>query len=205
MTGESDATDIADATTVLLLAPNVEGRSVDACVRALARVDEELDRAVAVTVGSSAADWLSRWGEGPMAATPVTCVDVDDVTRSAATESRARSGDAANAAVETVADPADLESLGRRISDVLQRADESGETAAVAVHSLTGILGHVDERVAFKFVYTLGEVVRRIDGTVVFHLDPDAHDAETVETFRIGCDEVVEFGRGSDRKRNRET
>ncbi|WP_415378619.1 hypothetical protein [Halosimplex sp. TS25] len=190
MTGGSDDGDaLADATTVLLLAPDVQSRSMDACVRAFRRIDDSIDRVAAVTLTGSASEWLSLWTHSTLSGTkPVTCVEVDETTRSAAV---ATDG-ATDATVERVSDPTDLEALGRRISDVLERADDAGDDVGVAVHSLTGILRHVDESTAFKFVYTLGEVTRRVDGVAFFHLDPDAHEPTTVETFRILCDTVVQ-------------
>lgn len=187
------ATDIGDATTVLLLAPDAYDRSTDACVTVLDHLGDRIDRAVPVTVSLSAAEWLSLWERGADTGPPIAaCVDVDRPTRSTAP-----SVDADGAApVERVVDPTDLEALGRRISDVLQRADDAGDRIGVAVHSLTAVLEHADEPTAFKFVYTLGEVARRVDGIVVFHLDPGAHDDETVETFRIVCDAVVDTDHG---------
>ncbi|WP_123536195.1 DUF7504 family protein [Halosimplex salinum] len=191
-TGTDRASEIDGATTVLLLAPNVQDRSMDACARALRGRSGRLDRVVAVTVTGSAADWLSMWDRTSTGEPkPVTCVDVDGDTRSAASVSSAPSG-----AVERVSDPTDLESLGRRISDVVQRADETDDRVGIAIHSLTGMLQHVDDQTAFKFVYTLGEVIRRVEGTAFFHLDPAAHDQETIETFRIVCDAVVHADRG---------
>ncbi|MFC7140215.1 hypothetical protein ACFQMA_10270 [Halosimplex aquaticum] len=190
MSGSDGGTAFADATTVLLLASDVQNRSIDAGVRALRRVDEHVDRAAAVTIRQSASEWLSLWDRSPLSATmPVTCVDVDEDTRSAATEADGSS----DPTVERVSDPTDLEALGRQISDVLERADDEDDDVGVVVHSLTGVLRYVDESTAFKFVYTLGEVTRRVDGVVFFHLDPEAHDPASVETFRILCDAVVQF------------
>ncbi|ELZ27607.1 hypothetical protein C475_06795 [Halosimplex carlsbadense 2-9-1] len=187
------AADIGDATTVLLLASDAYDRSADACVTVLDRLGDRIDRAVPVTISLPAAEWLALWEREADTGPPLAaCVDVDRPTRSAA-----GAGDAHDTVpVERVVDPTDMEALGRRISDVLQRADDAGERVGVAVHSLTGVLGHVDESTAFKFVYTLGEVARRVDGIVVFHLDPEAHDDETVETFRIVCDAVVDTDSG---------
>jgi hypothetical protein len=194
--GVRGAVDIGDATTVLLLAPEVRTRSTDACVAVLDGLGDRIDRAVPVTISLSAAEWRSVWEreveDGP---TLQACVDVDQETRSTV---EATDG-GPTVPIERVTDPTDLEALGRRVSDVLQRADEAGDSVGVAVHSLTGVLGHVDESTAFKFVYTLGEIARRVDGVVVFHLDPTAHDDETVETFRIVCDAIV----GADRDRSR--
>ncbi|QPV61674.1 hypothetical protein I7X12_13030 [Halosimplex litoreum] len=187
------AADIGDATTVLLLAPDAYDHSTDACVTVLDRLGDRIDRAIPVTISLPAAEWLSQWERGADTGPPLAaCVDVDRPTRSAAGAATADS----TVPVERVVDPTDLEALGRRISDVLQRTADAGDRVGVAVHSLTGVLQHVDEPTAFKFVYTLGEVARRVDGIVVFHLDPGAHDDDTVETFRIVCDAVVDTDRG---------
>lgn len=191
--GIRGAADIGDETTVLVLAPDVGKRSVDACVAVLDRLGDRIDRVVPVTISLAPEEWLSMWErESTTEQTLATCVDVDRTTRSVAEAGAAGSA----VTVERVDDPTDLETLGRRVSDVLQRADDAGDSVGVAVHSLTDLVRHVDEPTAFKFVYTLGEVARRVDGLVVFHLDPTAHDDETVETFRIVCDAVVDASRG---------
>lgn len=189
MTGDtSGAAALDGATTVLLLAPDVHGASLDACAKSLRRLDDQIDRAVAATVARSPAEWVEAWERQPGTRTAaITCIDVDDDTRAAANSP----DQPTDAAVEHVSNPGDMERLGRRISDVLQRADDDGERVGVVFHSLTDVLRHVDDQTAFRFVYTLGEVLRRVDGVAFFHLDPDAHDSEVVETFRLVCDAVV--------------
>jgi len=200
VTGDLRATvDIGDATTVLLLAPDLQEQSTDACMAVLDGLGERVDRVVPVTVTHDASEWLSLWerevDDGPAVA---ACVNVDRTTRSTV-----ETVDEPVVPVERVSDPTDLETIGRRVSDALQRADEAGDSVGVAVHSLTGLLEHVDEPTGFKFVYTLGEVARRVDGVVVFHLDPNAHDDETVETFRIVCEAVVDATHGRSRSVDR--
>jgi len=189
MTDDSDAA--ADqAATVLLLAP--EAGSTAGVLSAAALDDDRPDRVVAVTVTGTAERWLDGWNRRTQSDPAVTCVDVDGATRSTASES-----DRVGPGVERehVADPAALEELGRTVSDVLQRADDEGESVALFVHTLDDLLAHVDEATAFKFVYTLGEVVRRVDGIAYFHLDPDGRDRETIENVSIVCDRTVEIDR----------
>lgn len=192
-----DVVNLSETTLVLLLAPAVRDRPMNACVRALEGIGDDIDRVVAVTVAGSARDWLSIWdGAVPSDAMPVTCIDVDTGARSMTQPVSA----GATTQVERVHDPTDLEAVGRRVSDVLDTADEADEATGIVVHSLSGILQHVDESTAFKFVYTLGEVIRRVDGIVFFHLDPGAHDTETVETFRVVCDAVIDWDRAGRRQ-----
>jgi len=188
MTDHSDTA--ADRTaTVLLLAPEVR-RTTGVLSAAALDGDRRPDRAVAVTVTGTARRWVDGWKRRAGTSTAVTCVDVDGDTRSTASAS---ARDDPDVSVERVADPAAPEKIGRTVSDVLQRADDGGESVALFVHTLDDLLAHVSEATAFKFVYTLGEVVRRVDGTAYFHLDPDAHAAKTVQTFAVACDQTVEL------------
>jgi len=183
-----------DPATVLLLAPDIGSTAGEVVAAAL---EERPDRVVAVTVAGTAERWLDGWRRSASSspATSVTCVDVAGDTRSVTAEAE-RLGDdhdGTGVAVERVRDPTALEELGRTVSDVLQRADEADERVAVVVHTLSDLCTHVDEATAFKFVYTLGEVVDRVDAAAYFHLDPAAGGPETVETFSVVCDDVVEL------------
>lgn len=188
--GDDAAGVLGDATAALVLAPSVRDTAASATAALLESGERTHDRVVAVTVGQSADSWLRAWDRHVDAATKVSCVDVAVGTRSAATTD----GGARKIPFEQITEPADLESLGRTISDVLERTNDNGERVGLAVHSLTDLLGFVDEPTVFKFVYTLGEVVRRVDGAVYFHLDPAAHDEESVDTFAAACDAVVDVG-----------
>jgi len=189
----TDAAD-PDVTTELVLAPAVGSASVGACLDRIASDEPGFDSVVAVTVTGSAADWLERWDRhDELSSTSVTCVDATERTRSTAFSGADPTREVtADATVQRVDRATDLERVGRKVSDVLQRADEGGERVGVAVHSLSDVVQRVDEATAFKFAYTLGEVVRRVDGTAYFHLDPAAHDEETVETFTVVCDRVTD-------------
>ena len=174
--------------SVLLLAPDARDTATSAAAL-LESESESLDHVVGVTVTESAASWVRAWERHAGASTRVSCVDVDGRTRAVA-------GDGGESVVPAVEDTQDLETLGRTVSDVLERATDGGERVGLAVHSVSDLLYHVDASAAFKFVYTLGEVVRRVDGTVYFHLDPAAHDAETIDTFAAACDAVVHLDGG---------
>lgn len=193
MTGGGDGSDVlTEAKSVLLLAPAVRDAGASAVARLFENGSEPLDRVVAVTVTQSAERWFDAWKRHADAMTDVSCIDVDSGTRSTMTAD----GGCTTMPVEQVAKPSDLETLGRAISDVLEQSRDEGERVGLAVHSVTDLLHHVDEATVFKFVYTLGEVVRRVDGTVYFHLDAGAHDAETVNTFAAACDAIVELNGG---------
>jgi hypothetical protein len=187
MTGDRAGV-IDDATSVLLLAPAVRDAAAGAAAKLLEKDSQTHDRVVAVTFSQSAESWTRVWDRHVGVATNVSCIDVDCGTRAASAD-----GGSAAVPVERVAKPADLKTLGRTVSNVLEQASDRGERVGLAIHSLTDLVHHVDEPTAFKFVYTLGEVVRRVEGTVYFHLDPGAHDDESIDTFAAACDAVVDI------------
>ncbi|MFB6150438.1 MAG: hypothetical protein ABEJ40_01405 [Haloarculaceae archaeon] len=179
--------DLEDATSVLVLALAVRSAVVDAYANLIDC--DEFDRVIAATVSRPPADWEHQ-DDCPMR---VSRIDVNGHTRSAADagpEGAALPPDA------EVSDPTDLEKLGRAMSDALERANEEGDRAALVVHSVSDLLHHSDEATVFKFVYTLGEVVRRADGKVYFHFDSRAHEADTLDMFETACDAVAELDGG---------
>jgi hypothetical protein len=192
MTEDVDgATVLDEATSVLLLAPAVGDAAASATATLLDRSGREYDRAVAVTIAESVDSWIRAWERHADSTTELSCIDVECETRSTTVSGADSSTTAAH--VERVSEPADLEQVGRRISEVAERASDDGDRVGLAVHSLTDLLQAVDEPTVFKFVYTLSEIFRRVDGTVYFHLDAAAHDEETVDTFRVVCDALVEL------------
>lgn len=182
--------DVLDrATSVLLLAPMVRDTATSAAATLLEQGSRTHDHVVGVTITPSAESWVRAWDRHADSSTRVSCIDVDGGTRAVA----ASDGGQVEPSVEQVADPSDLETLGRAISDVLERSTDNGDRIGLAVHSVSDLLHHVDESTTFKFVYTLSEVVRRVDGTVYFHVDEAAHEGETVDTIATTCDAVVEL------------
>jgi hypothetical protein len=192
MTEGSDPTDaLADAASVLMIAPDVRDAPVSAYSGLITNGETAPDRVVGVTVGQSPSAWLDAWRRQAGPAGPsLTCVDVESVTRSATAETGV---DQPAATLRTVADATDLESLGETVTGELADADGVDDRVAVCVHSLSDLLEHVGEERAFAFLCTLGERVREYDAVVFAHLDASAHDERTVEVFSAVCDAVVEF------------
>jgi hypothetical protein len=191
MTDENTGADaLGAASSVLVTTPDVRDAPVSACHGLLSNSGGDVDRVVGVAVCRSATDWLDAWERaGDGAATELTCVDVESSTRSAAAS--AGGGGRPAATVRSVPDATDLETLGDTLTDLLTAADE--ERVAVCLHSLSDLLGQVDQRSAFKFVTTLSELARAHDGVAYVHLDSRAADARTVDVFSTAVDAVVEF------------
>lgn len=201
MTGRSDG-EPPDAgsggTNVLLEAPSFADAGDERCVRLLRRAPSPA-AVLYVTLVQSPDRRLDAWrahaGEPPSTVGFVTAGEPATPTRSAV---RGATGDAGRAGppgvpVETVAEPADLTGLGIAVGKVLDRWDD-GRRPAVCLHSLTPLLQHADHERAFRFLHTLTGRLRRAGAAAHYHLDPGAHDRQTLHTLHPLFDAVVEAG-----------
>ncbi|MFB9806276.1 hypothetical protein ACFFQF_13725 [Haladaptatus pallidirubidus] len=58
--------------------------------------------------------------------------------------------------------------------------------------SITAMLRHVNRTIAFRFVHSLTNSLRRFDVDAHFHMHPQAHDEETIAMFRPLFDTVID-------------
>ncbi len=84
--------------------------------------------------------------------------------------------------------PEDLTGIEIAATDTLPYDD--GETA-FCFDSLTALLQYVDPDRAYRFVHALVERLWAAEAYAHFHMDPGAHDAETVVTLAALFDAVV--------------
>jgi len=174
--------DLANASTVLVLAPPVED---DPAARADLLASADPDRLIVVPVGSTPAAWGDVFEHPALSATQVSYVDVKTAVSTAA--------DAATdgpEAVATISSPADLATLGSVLNDGLAHAVETDECVCMSLDSVSDMLGFVDREFLFRFLHTLGARVHRVDGVAYYHLDADA-DEELRSLFVQICDAVV--------------
>ena len=70
-------------------------------------------------------------------------------------------------------------------------ADEN-EHIAVCFNSITSLLQYADLQRGFRFLHVVTGRVKTVGGVGHFHIDPDAHDAQTLATLKGLFDAVVE-------------
>ncbi len=176
---------------VLLLAPSVGGHEDEVCGELLHGPGER-EHALLVTCMESPAERLDVWtdheGGRPENA---TVVDVEPVARSTAATAAGTDG-APNAVVESVDAETDLAGLGEVIDRHLSDLAATGE-ATVCVHSVSDLLQRAEEPAVFKFLEVLTRTVDRAGAVAHYHMNPDVHDPETVETFEVLFDSVVDL------------
>ncbi|WP_415378762.1 hypothetical protein [Halosimplex sp. TS25] len=176
---------------VLVLAPSVGGQQSDICGELLHGPDGR-SHGLLVTCMESPAERLAAWTDHDHAEPgDATVIDVETAARStAAVDAEATAP--TNAVVEVVPAEADLVDLGETVDRHLSRLTTDGETA-VCVHSVSDLLQRADERAVFKFLEVLTSSVDGADAVAHYHMNPDVHDAETVRTFEVLFDSVVDL------------
>lgn len=184
------AGEVADASNVLVLDSAECGRADDVCFDLLA--DEQVSRtnALLATYGRTPDEcineWVSQIGTRPA---NLRIVSVGEGTRSAVAQA---SGDAPMPpVVETVEHPADLTSLGIKLSEQLQRWSGDGNHVTFCFDSVDDLLRTVDAKTAFRFLHVLTGRFAAADATAHYHLDADAFDDRTVNTIKTLFDAAV--------------
>jgi len=131
-------------------------------------------------------------------------VSVEDSTRSVAADAGAPATGGpslpeTNAPIETVTSPNDLTGLGIRITEFLTDWAENDNRTVVCFDSLTALLQYVELETAYEFLHILTGRLASVDAFAHFHMDPEAHDSQTIEILTGLMDGVVEVDEAGDR------
>lgn len=187
--------------SVLLLAPAMDRRADEACTE-LSCPNEPSDvDLLSVSLDGSVDDVLDRWNRHAGASPGrLAVVTTGDAMRSAAA---AAGGDAPvpgegtrivdeNVSTTFVSDAGDLTGLGIKVSQCLSAWDGEDDLA-VCVRSLTTLLQFSDLKRVFRFVHVLTQRLKSAGAVAHFHMDPGAHDRQTLATLESLFDAVYEL------------
>lgn len=180
---------------VLVVGPGVGDVTDELCARLSTGV-HPTETALGVTVVQSPDDRRRRWERfGSLDGIATDFVDIQSTTRAASAHADT-SSTVPPTSVQRVEDPTDLAAINRAITARLDAADG---TTTLCFHSLTDLLNYVETERALEFLHALAEAVTAAGAYAHYHLDVDAHDAETIELFGTVTDRVIELSRdGSD-------
>lgn len=151
--------------SILLQAPGFGDGGVDACVDLV--VAAEPSNVLFVSYGGDPSERLARCRERGLDPEATMAVVVGDVG----------GGVDGFDAVETLSAPSDLTGLGIAVTEAL--ADVEGRTA-VCLDSVTALLQYVDFETAFEFLHVFVGRCYRQEAVGHLHVDPGAHDEQTV-------------------------
>lgn len=185
-----EQTDISRNT--LFLSPAHDAATDRACIDHLIQHTPERTNILAVTLTQSPDERIEIWrrlvGDAIPANTSFVCVD--ESTRSASSTSV--KGCYGKVSVEIVSSPGDLTNLGVAITNTLSEWSENDQQSVLCFHSLTPILQYVEPRDLFRFLHVLIQNVKSTGTIAHYHLDPTAHDEQTVNLFKSVVDSVID-------------
>jgi hypothetical protein len=185
---------------VLVLAPTMEDASDEMCGDLMTCAPPGETALLAVSLLGTPDSVLDAWRGHSPAQLParVGIVTCDDMTRSAAS-SAGNTTTLLNGrvAVTSVNEPSDLTGLGIRMSQCLSNWKGEGNQVVVCFDSLTTLLQYVEVQRAFQFLHVLTKRIASIGGVAHFHMDPGAHDEQTVTTIRSLFDTVLTYEDGA--------
>jgi len=174
------AAEVADARNVLLCAPSMSGAEREVCSDLLLAGDPGATGVLWVTFRRDARACVDQWTAG-----------TDRQPRDGAVIAVGDTADAVDvdwAATETLSSPSDLTGLGIAVGEFL--SEWEGDLM-VCFDSLTAMLQYVELETAYEFLHTLTGQLYAADARAHFHVDPTAHDAETVEAVKMLVDAVA--------------
>ncbi|QLH76756.1 hypothetical protein HZS55_05310 [Halosimplex rubrum] len=192
---EQSQTSIRPGDNVLVCCPSFTGAEPRACLDLLTPDGSTDVHALSVLFTQSPGDHVDAWqriaGAYP---TRMRIVAVDADARSDRTDETA--GPDADRSVERVGSPHNLTRLGIRVADCLDEWDGSAETVVVCFQSLTTLLQYVDVESAVEFLDVVTERCAATDAVAHYHLDPEAHDDETIDRLSELFETTLRFDDG---------
>jgi len=187
---------VSPGDSVLLLSSPMERTDADYCLAAENAAPPAESNVLSVTLNESADAVAERWircvGRLPGQLAVIT---VGDTNRGAAATDggggpSGPSGYDMSTAV--VSSPGDLTGLGIKLSQCLSAWDDHDDETTVRFDSLTTLLQFADLKRSFRFIHVLTGRISSAGAVGYFHLDPGAHDEQTLATLRGLFDVVLE-------------
>ncbi len=180
--------------SVLLLAPSLSDHEDDVCADLLEPEADRATNALWVSYTKPPDAQLRRWrAAGGGTPAEVGIVSVDEASRSVSATTGTDSGPGfPSQPTETVTSPNDLTGLGITITEHLTEWNGNGNRTVMCFDSLTGMLQYVDLDTAYEFLHVILGRIQAVDAVAHFHMDPGAHDQQTVATITSLFDAAVE-------------
>ncbi|MFB6267178.1 MAG: hypothetical protein ABEI31_05930 [Halodesulfurarchaeum sp.] len=173
---------------VLLLAPSLSAESARACL-ALLTVTDPADEVLLSCTFHNPRTHVQHWNEQvdglPASARLVNVSEVSDEGR-----------DLGVGGLEDVLDVTrtnpDLTGMGIALNQAFEASEDHPEQTVFCFSTVTALLQYADLERVFRFLDVLTQRARAADAVAHYHLDPAAHDEQTVATLTHLFDLVVE-------------
>lgn len=179
---------------VLVLGTSHDEGAEETCANLLAGDPSSQRDILLVTFTESAQTRLHHLrGQADLSPAKIGVVSVDEGKRSAA----ASTGECLS--VTSITEPGDLTGVGIAITEYLSAWHGDGNQVVLCFRSLTTLLQFVDMKRAYKFLNELTSRLERAKAVAHFHVDPGAHDEQTLSMLKPLFDDIVDCS-GSNEK-----
>jgi len=98
----------------------------------------------------------------------------------------------------TIPEPDDLTGIGIKLNQCLSAWAADDAPTHVCFDSVTTLLQFVDTRRAFRFLHVVAKRVRSVGGLAHYHVDPGAHDEQTLATVAGAFSNVYDYDESAD-------
>ncbi|PSQ49439.1 hypothetical protein BRD19_04100 [Halobacteriales archaeon SW_7_65_23] len=184
--GDDKLSELSDVANVLLSAPSLGAAGNEACDSLLTETAPSETNILVITFTDTPEEWVEDWmdsvGVSPVRGGIVSIGQADAAV------------DDPSWAVKTIENPSDLTGIGIELSELLSgmaTAADEDEHLVVCFDSITSLLQYADLQRAFRFLHVVTGRVKTAGGVGHYHLDPEAHDRQTLATLKGLFDAVV--------------
>jgi hypothetical protein len=182
--------EISDASNVLMLASSLTPDDGDLHHDLLAKRTLAEENVLILTFGR-ADRWIrelrTKYDDEP---NEIAIIQIDETLR------RSRSHPD-NVSVRTVS-PTDLTGVGIAVSDIIEDWTDRDAQTVVCFDSITDFLQYTDRSTLYRFLRVVTRRFDAVDGFSHFHMNPHAHDKQTIATLKSPFDAVVDATDASD-------
>lgn len=182
---------IDGARNILVLAPTIGSADSELCADLLQVTDPTQENILGLTftsVDRRLDTWQTRLDELPA---ELQFISVGDQMRSAAEQAGTETRPGLPS-IETVSSPADLTGIGIAVTKALEQWQGNGNQTVICFHTLTTLLQYADIEITYRFLHVLTSRMESTGAVAHYHLDPTAHDRQTINTLLSLYDAVVE-------------
>lgn len=173
--GTGDPFEVEPPANILLLGPTMSG--IDEAVSGLINTSPGPRSLLAVSLLRPPGEFIAAserlWQRSPETVAAIGCRSTG-IGESAQPDVSYRS--------TSIADPGDLTGLGIRINECLVAWEDL--SPIVIVDSITTILQYADQKRVFRFLHMLTSRFKSSNVLSAFHMDPEAHEEQTIATIR---------------------
>lgn len=175
---------LGDASNILLLGSMLDARTRELHDALLSRLGAHRGDVLGVTF-QSPTRWIRVWGDEPDAY-------AGEIGIISFSETPPHSTGLPDGVSATTVNPTDLTGIGMKLTQYLTDWGQT-EATTVCFDSITELLQYTDLKSLFRFLRVVTRRIEYVGGVAHFHMDPSAHDRQTLATMSSLFDAVVEW------------